>query len=341
MNMFMSKDNSGGMPESGDTALRMKLPEAERLLDPARTPTWDLIERAGRLRDRTLGKRAHLCMILNARSGTCSEDCAFCSQSAHHRCQVPVYPLLSPDRVLQEAPAAEAAGVRCFSLVTSGREILGRRERAQVLRTVQWLRERTRLQVGISPGLADLAFLRDLRSAGLSVFHHNLETAPSFYPRICTTHPFEERRRTLQDAAEAGLCLCSGGIFGLGESIRQRAELALLWRDLPLRRIPVNFLNPIPGTRLEGVPRLSPLEALHILASLRVLLPDRDILVCGGRDAVLRSLQPLLFRAGASGMMTGDYLTTRGQGVERDHRMLRDLELEWSPEARNARAAEA
>jgi len=272
-------------------------------------------------------------MILNARSGACSEDCAFCAQSVHHRCGVRVHPLLPPDRVLQEALRAETAGARCFSLVTSGREIREGRERQQILRTVEMLRERTRLEVGLSPGLAGPAFLRELEQAGLSVFHHNLETAPSFYPRVCSTHPFEERLRTLVAAADAGLRLCSGGIFGLGESPRHRAEMALLWRQLPLQRIPVNFLNPIPGTRLQDAERLRPLEALHILAALRILLPDRDLLVCGGRDAVLQSLQPLLFRAGASGIMTGNYLTTRGPGVAWDHGMLQDLELQWAPEA--------
>ncbi len=307
---------------------------AERLFDPNVTPTWELIEQAARLRDQMFGNRAHLCMILNAKSGACSEDCSFCSQSSHNRCQVPVYPLVSPDRVLEEARRAENAGVRCFSLVTSGREVRDKAEKGRILRLVERIRSHTRLEAGLSPGLAAPPFLRELKQAGLTIFHHNLETAPSFYGRICTTHPFDERRRTVLDAAEAGLRICSGGIFGLGESYRQRAELALLWRELPLERIPVNFLNPIPGTSLENLGKLRPLEALHILAALRVLLPDREILVCGGRDAVLRSLQPLLFRAGASGVMTGNYLTTPGQGVERDHGMLRDLGLEWRPAQR-------
>ena len=314
-----------------DTLAGIDLPEAARLFDPERTPTWELMERAGRLRDRSVGNRAHLCMILNARSGACSEDCAFCSQSVHHRCEVPVYPLVSPDRALEEARRAEEAGVRCFSLVTSGRELRDRRERNSILRIVERLRADTALEVGLSPGLAGLPFLEDLKRAGLTVFHHNLETAPGFYGRVCTTHPFEDRMRTLLDAAEAGLGLCSGGIFGLGETTRHRAELALLWKRLPLQRIPVNFLNPIPGTRLENQEKLSPMEALHVLAALRLLLPDREILVCGGRNAVLGSLQPLLFRAGADGIMTGNYLTTAGQGVEEDHRMLRDLGLEWLP----------
>jgi biotin synthase len=314
-----------------DPATEIGMEEAEQLFDPGRTPTWDLVEQASRLRDRLHGNQAHLCMILNARSGACSEDCAFCSQSVHHRCEVSVYPLVTRDHALEEARRAEKAGVRCFSLVTSGREIRGQKERTQILQIVEEIRARTRLEVGLSPGLAALPFLRDLKRAGLSVFHHNLETAPGFYPRICTTHPFEERQRTLLEAGEAGLFLCSGGIFGLGESARHRAELALLWKSLPLERIPVNFLNPIPGTRLEDRKKLRPLEALHILAALRVILPDREILVCGGRDAALRSLQPLLFRAGTSGIMTGNYLTTTGQGVENDHRMLQDLELEWLP----------
>jgi len=195
--------------------------------------------------------------------------------------------------------------------------------------------------VACSLGLAEPSFLRDLRSAGLCTYHHNLETAPSHYSRICTTHSYEERLRTVQAAKETGLVVCSGGIFGMGESCSQRAEFARVLKRLEVDRIPVNFLNPIPGTAMEGRRRLRPLEALHIVAALRILLPEREILVCGGREVTLRSLQPLLFAAGANGIMTGKYLTTPGQGAETDLRMLADLELDFRPRTRPRRGARA
>lgn len=304
----------------------------EGLFDPLKTPTWDLIERARWIRRENFGNRVHLCNILNAKSGACTEDCAFCSQSAHHRSTVAVYPLVTVKEALKAAEEAEAFGARCFSLVTSGRSLRGRRERQRILKIVETLHARSRLEVACSIGLQTPGFLRDLRSAGLATYHHNLETASSHYDMICTTHSYDARMRTVRAAKEAGLKVCSGGIFGMGESPAQRAEFAVSLRRLEVDRIPVNFLNPIVGTPMEGRRRLKPLEALHIVAALRVALPDREILVCGGREVTLRSLQPLLFNAGANGVMTGKYLTTPGQGVEADQLMLTDLEFDFSPE---------
>ncbi|MGW8322214.1 MAG: biotin synthase BioB, partial [Thermodesulfobacteriota bacterium] len=286
--------------------------ELEALFDPLRTPTWDLIERARHIRRKNFGNRAHLCNILNAKSGACTEDCAFCSQSVHHRSSASVYPLVTVREALGAAREAESFGARCFSLVTSGRSLKGRRERQRLLRIVETIRARTGLEVACSIGLETPDFLRDLRAAGLNTFHHNLETAASHYDMVCTTHGYQERMQTVRAAKQAGFTLCSGGIFGMGESPAQRAELALTLRQLGVDRIPVNFLNPLPGTAMEGRSRLEPLEALHIVAALRVALPKQDILVCGGREVTLRSLQPLLFNAGANGIMTGKYLTTPG-----------------------------
>jgi len=308
--------------------------DMEALFDPLKTPTWGLVERARRIREKNFGNRVYLCNILNAKSGACGEDCAFCSQSTHHGCNVSVYPLVPVAETLEAAREAEAFGARCFSLVTSGRSLEGRRERQRMLKIIETLRSSTRLEVACSLGLSDLAFLRDLRSAGLCTYHHNLETAPSHYDRICSTHPFGQRIRTVEAAKEAGVIVCSGGILGMGESPAQRAEFALLLKRLDVDRIPVNFLNPIPGTPMEGCRRLEPREALHVVAALRVVLPDQEILICGGREVTLRSLQPLLFSAGANGIMTGKYLTTPGQGAEADHRMLADLELDFRPTPR-------
>ncbi len=303
--------------------------EALDLFSPEGESLWGLVARASSLREKAFGKRVHLCAILNAKSGGCSEDCAFCAQSGRHRARVHRYPLVSAERALEAAREALSWGVRCFSLVTSGKAVSGSREKTRLLRTVESIRSQTGLQVAASLGFVEPAFLRDLRAAGLSTYHHNLETAPSFFPKICSTHTFDQKLRTIGAAREAGLTVCSGAIFGLGESPAQRAELALLLRDLGVDRVPVNFLHPIPGTPLENRHPPTPLEALRVLSALRILLPDRDILVCGGRESSLRTLQPLLFPAGANGLMVGNYLTTAGPGFERDRRMLEDLGLEW------------
>ncbi len=307
--------------------------DLEALFDPLQTPTWDLLEQARHIRRKNFGNRAHLCNILNAKSGACTEDCAFCSQSMHHSSSVSVYPLVTVREALGAALEAETFGARCFSLVTSGRSLKGKRDRQRLLNIIETIRTRTGLEVACSIGLETPEYLRDLSAAGLNTFHHNLETASSHYDMICTTHGYEERIGTVRAAKQAGFTLCSGGIFGMGESPAQRAEFALTLRQLGVDRIPVNFLNPLPGTAMEGRSRLKPLEALHIVAALRVALPKQEILVCGGREVALRSLQPLLFNAGANGIMTGKYLTTSGQGVEADQRMLTDQELDFRPAA--------
>jgi biotin synthase len=314
-------------------ATKFSFEEAVEFFSPQGPGLWDLVARANGLREKAFGKRVHLCAILNAKSGGCSEDCAFCAQSGRHSARIQRYPLVSTDKALAAAKEACSWRVRCFSLVTSGKAIAGSREKARLLKTVESIRSETDLQVAASLGFVEPAFLRDLKAAGLSTYHHNLETAPSFFPQICSTHTFDQKLRTIGAAREAGLTVCSGAIFGLGESAEQRAELSLLLRDLGVDRVPVNFLHPIPGTPLENRQGPSPLEALRILSALRILLPDRDILVCGGRESSLRTLQPLLFLAGANGLMVGNYLTTTGPGFERDRKMLEDLGLEWQAPA--------
>jgi biotin synthase len=302
--------------------------EAQSLFQDNETPLWDLVYHAGRIHQYFFKNRVHLCAIINAKSGGCTEDCAFCAQSSRHAALVEKYPLVSLEHCMEAARRAEALGVRCFSLVTSGKTIHSRGERKNLKATITAIRNSTRLQVAVSLGTLSLEELQELKEAGLTTYHHNLETAPSFYPRVCTTHLISERINTIMAARDAGLTVCAGGIFGMGEDPSHRAEFALLLRDLQVQRIPVNFLNPIPGTPMGDRQRLRPLECIRIIAALRFILPDRDIIVCGGREVSLRSLQPLLFFAGANGMMTGDYLTTKGQAPEADLEMIRDLERE-------------
>ncbi len=280
------------------------------------------------MREARFGRRVSLCVIINAKSGQCSEDCAFCSQSVRAHTGISTYPLLPRDKLVEAAQAAADAGAARFSLVTSGRGIASVKEKEGILKAVAAIREAADIKICASLGIVDRAFLAELRDAGVQRFHHNLETAGSFFPEICTTHTFAERLATVEAAKAAGLSVCVGGILGLGESVAQRWELAQAIRELDPEAIPLNFLHPLPGTRLAQRPRLAPLEALKIIAAFRLSFPDKTIIICGGRQPTLRSLAPLMFAAGANALMTGDYLTTKGRLPEDDRLMLEDVGLE-------------
>ena len=305
--------------------------EALELMSCEGAELYALLARAGAVRERTKGRGVKLCAILNAKSGRCPENCAFCAQSAHHCTDAPEYPLVGAEAMAARAREALALGAREYSIVTSGAGI----RREEELRTLEQglarVREETALMRCASLGNLDEEALARLKAAGLQTFHHNLECARSFFPRICTTHSYEEDVATVRRAKAAGLRVCSGGIFGLGESPAQRVELAETLRELDVDSVPVNFLNPIPGTPLEGRHDLTPLECLRIIAVFRLMLPDKDIVVCGGREVNLRDLQSWIFLAGANGMLVGDYLTTSGRDGAADLQMVRDLGLEVLP----------
>ncbi len=286
-----------------------------------------LFHGACRIRDHYNGHGVKLCAIVNAKSGRCPEDCTFCAQSAHHKTQIEAYPLMEPQQILHKAEEAEAMGARRFSIVTSGKA-LTEKELTRVAEALRLIQEKTGLALCASVGMMAQETARHLKEAGLNRYHHNLETAPSFFPQICTTHRYEEDLDTLRSAKEAGLEVCSGGIFGLGESPEQRLELAFMLREMATDSVALNFLNPIPGTLLEGTNVLTPLEILKSVALFRLILPDKDIRICGGREFGLRDLHPLIFWAGANGIMIGNYLTTQGRDYQADLRMIQDLRLE-------------
>jgi biotin synthase len=291
---------------------------------------WDLVRliREGTsLRERYFGKRVMLCSIVNAKSGRCSEDCAFCAQSVRHRAQIEVYPLLEPERILEEAKKASLMGARRFSIVTSGRA-LSQRDFDKVLKAIELIRKETDLLVCSSLGFLDLKRAKALKEAGLSRYHHNLETSPSYFPKICTTHSIQEKIETILCAKEAGLSVCSGGIIGLGEGREERLELALKLRELEVDSVALNYFHPIPGTKLEKQNSLTPMEFLRTVTLFRLILPSKEIRLTGGRAYGLRDLQPLGILCGANGLMIGNYLTTRGRPYEMDLRMLSDLELQ-------------
>jgi len=283
------------------------------------------------LRAKSFGNKVRLCAIVNAKSGRCAEDCRYCAQSARWDTGVDEYPLRSPEEMVAEAKKAKPWGSREFSIVTSGKGLKTEKEIAAVAGAIRGIREQAGLFTCASLGIVAEKTLATLKQAGLNKYHHNLECSRSFWPKICTTHDWEEDLAVVKRAKGLGLEVCCGGIFGLGESWAQRAELAETLRELKVDSVPLNFLNPIPGTPLENVRRLTPLQCLQIIALFRLMLPTTHLQVCGGRHVNLRDLQSLIFAAGADGMMIGDYLTTHGRPVEEDLRMIADLGLVPEP----------
>ncbi|MDK1032404.1 MAG: biotin synthase BioB, partial [Planctomycetia bacterium] len=306
-------------PLSDDEALAVLQAPAEEL--PA------LLFAADTVRRRTFGNKVRLCGIVNARSGSCAEDCTFCAQSAHHKAKVPTYPLIPAEKIIEASREAAQMPITHFGVVTSGRR-LDAEEVEQVCEAIA-LGETAAHKWCASLGALRPGQLSSLRDAGLARYHHNLETAESFFPEVCTTHTFAERLATVRAAKDAGLEVCSGGIFGLGESLEQRVELARCLARERVDSVPLNFLVPIEGTPLADATPLEPLDILRTIAMFRLVCTDAEIKVCAAREQHLRNLQPLIFLAGATGMMVGGYLTVEGRALEDDLRMLDDLQVDY------------
>jgi len=287
---------------------------------------WRVFAAASEIREHFKGKEIILCSITNAKSGKCSEDCGFCAQSSHHATRVSSYPLKSAEQMIAEAAQAKKDGAEFFSIVTSGKRVKAKKEWEEIYKAISGMR-----RIGISPcaslGMIDAEKARELKAAGLFRYHHNLETARSFFKKICTTHDYEENVETIRAAKAAGLSVCAGALFGMGEGMTHRIELAAALRDLDVDSIPVNLLHPIKGTPLSHLPPLPPMEILMTIAVLRFMLPDKDIKLCGGKEKNLRQLLPLGIIAGANSLMTGNYLTTTGRDSRLDHEMIADLGL--------------
>lgn len=312
------------------------LPEAvaARLLSLPDERTYDLMYAASLVKRHFLGDfELHRCSIVNAKSGGCAEDCGFCAQSVHYDTPAETYPLLSVDKILKAAEFAKAAGSTNFGIVTAMRGIPKGKLLDQICDAIRELRERGEVLPDASLGVIDRESLEQLRDAGLEVYHHNLETARSYYHKVTTTRSWDDNHQTLVDARAVGLQVCCGGILGMGESIEQRAEFFTQLRELNPNKVPLNFLVPIEGTPLENEGRLTPMECLRATAVARLMLPKQDIFVAGGRVQHLRQLQPMIFMAGATGMMVGNYLTTPGRTKAMDIELLRDLCLISQEEA--------
>jgi biotin synthase len=282
---------------------------------------------ANRIKEHFVGDKVFLCSIVNAKSGRCPENCSFCAQSAHHKTDAPVYALIDEERMVNCAREAEKNGSSCYGIITSGTSVNRGEELDRICSAVRRIRRETGIIPSCSLGIIDIETASALVAAGVETYHHNLETARSFFPNVCTTHEYEQDVETVRVAKQAGLKVCCGGIFGLGETAAQRVEMAFTLRDLDVDSVPLNFLNPIPGTKLEDAQNITPMECLQTIALFRLILPNKRISICGGREKNLRDLQSWIFFAGASGTMIGNYLTTTGRAAEEDWQMLKDLNL--------------
>jgi len=305
-----------------DNSLKKELKELLSL------PLFKLMEIALKKKIKHRGYKFSLCTISNVKSGGCSENCAFCAQSSWHKAKAPVYPLKSEDVILNEATEAKRSGAKYFSLVASGRGIT-KDNISKYCKIIEKIVNKIGIKCCASLGILERDSLRALYNAGLTRYHHNLETSEHFFPKICTTHTWKERINTIKLANEIGLEVCSGGIIGLGETMEDRIDLALSIKELQVKSCPINILVPIPGTPLEDNPPLSVDEILRTIAIFRIVLPNIAIRIAGGREKALGDLQPLYFLYGADAMLIGGYLTVRGRSISKDKDMVNRIIELW------------
>src|SRR5438105_2581971 len=285
-----------------------------------------LIERAWRVRVENFGDSTDMCSLVNAKSGGCAEDCGFCAQSRFAEAETPLHAMMEPEQILEHAKAAEAAGAHRFCMVTQGQG-LSKRDFEKVLEGARLVAEHTNLKRCASVGHMSVGRAKALKDAGIQRVHHNVETAESYYPEVSSTVRYEGRLRTIKAVEEAGLETCVGGILNLGETRGQRVEMAFELAKIDPTSVPINLLNPRPGTKFGERELLDPWEAVKWVAIFRLILPDALFRLCGGRVENLRELQTLAVKAGLNGVMMGNFLTTLGNAPEDDRAMFEELGL--------------
>jgi biotin synthase len=295
-----------------------------------------LVERAWRVRLERFGDSTDMCSLVNAKSGGCAEDCGFCAQSRFAEADTPMHAMMSADQILEHAKAAEAAGAHRFCLVAQGQG-LSKRDFRNVVEGARLVAERTNLKRCVSIGHISPARARELKEAGVQRVHHNVETARSYYSEVTTTVRYEGRIRTIEAVKEAGLETCVGGILNLGETPEQRVEMAFQLAQIDPTSVPINLLNPRPGTKFGDRELMDPLEAVKWVAIFRLILPDALFRLCGGRNESLGvgEVQQLAVRAGLNGVMMGNFLTTLGSDPEWDRGMFEDLGLNVARQSDN------
>ncbi len=298
---------------------------------------------ANEIRERFVGKGIESCVLSNIKSGNCSEDCKFCTQSGHYKTDSPVYPQITVEEIVQQAKTAEKMGATEFCLVSSGWGATNEKEFAVILEAVRRITAETKIFADASLGFLTPEQMQALSDAGLHRNNHNLESSKGFFEKICTTHKHEERVNHVEMVRHYGIHPCSGGILGMGESPKDRVDLAFELARLGADCVPINILNAREGTPLGKVKQLKPLEIILYIALFRLILPKATIKIAGGREVNLRDLQSLAMQAGANGLILGNYLTTMGRSPKQDIQMLEDLGFEVtitpSPQGEHAPAA--
>lgn len=288
---------------------------------------WDILYWANKIREKYFGREIRICSIIPARLGGCSQDCKFCAQSARYDTSFKETKTLTDGQILTAAREAKQKGVPHFGIVYSGKTV-SEKELARIEKLIPKIKNEIGISVCGGFGIINYQQAKRLADAGLSRYNHNLETSRNHFKNIVTTHDYDMRIETVKAAKAAGLSICTGGIFGIGETDADRIDMVLELRELGVDMIPMNFLHPIAGTPLADMPTMQPMEILRLIALYRFILPKTGIKVAGGRVLNLRDMQSWMFYAGATSLLTGNYLTTTGRAVEQDLQMIKDLGLE-------------
>ncbi len=289
----------------------------------------ELLAQANTVRKAHIGNDLQLCSIVNARSGLCGEDCKFCAQASAHRTDVQVYALKPKEEIVAAAREAAKIGAKRFGIVTSGNRLSSQEIETVVAATFEIARD---LDLGVcgSLGALDRSQLEQLKQAGMTRYHHNIETSERFYPQIVTTHTYQQRIDTIRSAKEVGFSVCSGGIIGMGETWEDRVDMAITLKELDVDSIPINILVPVAGTPMESVSRLSAEDAIRTICLFRIIIKDKIIKIAAGRESCLGDQQIRGFQAGANGMIIGGYLTTPGDEIEKDNRLIHAIRQLWN-----------
>ena len=301
--------------------------DKQKIHDLIEMPLGEIMAAANEVRRKNRGSSLELCAIVNAKSGACREDCRFCAQSGHHKTNIKSHPLITEEDILAGARSGADAGAERVGIVTSGKSPDG----SEVQRIASAIRRFP--EEGILPcaslGEIGSEFLGELKSAGLKRYHHNIETSENFYPKVVSTHTYRDRIRTIVSVKDAGMEICSGGIFGLGETWEDRINMAQTLKEFEVDSVPLNFLVPIEGTPLGDRPSISANDALRIISIFRLILEKPVIKVAAGRESTLKDMQKMIFSAGADGMMVGGYLTVPGQLDTYDKCLVAEVIESW------------
>jgi biotin synthase len=306
------------MENKVNSGFEIRLTEAERLLKT--TDIQILAESANRIARKFSEDQIDVEMLLNAKSGSCPEDCSFCAQSSFYESKINKYPLLTKETVLGRAQRAKESGANSFCLVCAYRSP-PENDFNYICGIIQYIK----IDVNVSLGFMTKERAERLKMIGVKRYNHNLETAETYFSQICRTHDFSDRVNTARIVKEAGLELCCGGIIGMGETTKQRLELAYSIRDLSPNEVPINILIPKSGTPFETLHGVSPIDAIKTIAVWRFLMPTPIIKIAAGREVYFRDDDNLALRAGANGIITGGYLTTNGNDPSRDIQMIQDI----------------